>query len=444
MMNSDIYSTVLTGQKVIFMVCDNGGYAVINRLQVNTGGAEFNNLLSTHRHERDVRVDFVKHAESMGAIAERVDSVDDLPAAFARAKAADRSYVIVVPVDQYTWTEGGAWWEVGVPEVSERPAVRRRARRWRTRSGTSAWASEAPDDRGRIRRPRGHRHRRRLVRRRGDRVGPDRGRRVGDPRGSRRGARRGGRGAARSVGVVRRDRLSPATRTWTGDRRCARRLRTAGRVRGCERELRGRALASDRAMWQRVLDVNVASAAVATTKAAAAMQPGGAIVTSPRSAATSRNRPGSSTTSRRRALLMLVKSAGNHLAPRRIRVNAVSPGWMWSRNIERRYGTRERADALAAEFQPLGRMAEPREVADAVAFLLSDRASFITGAELMVDGGYTTIGPEALGSAVREGPHDHLRASRAARLATNAPASRARSAGDRTAPSSRPRSGHRR
>ena len=47
MMNSDIYSTVMTGQKVIFMVCDNGGFAVINRLQVNTGGAEFNNLLST-------------------------------------------------------------------------------------------------------------------------------------------------------------------------------------------------------------------------------------------------------------------------------------------------------------------------------------------------------------------------------------------------------------
>src|SRR6185295_19077711 len=47
---------------------DNGCYAVINRLQVNTGGAEFNNLLATTRHERDVRVDFVKHAESMGAI----------------------------------------------------------------------------------------------------------------------------------------------------------------------------------------------------------------------------------------------------------------------------------------------------------------------------------------------------------------------------------------
>ena len=130
MMNSDIYSTVMTGQKVIFMVCDNGGYAVINRLQVNTGGAEFNNLLSTTRHERYFQVDFVKHAEAMGAIAERVENIDQLPDAFARAKAADRSYVIVVPVDQYTWTEGGAWWEVGIPEVSERPGVRSARDAW--------------------------------------------------------------------------------------------------------------------------------------------------------------------------------------------------------------------------------------------------------------------------------------------------------------------------
>ncbi|HEV8281741.1 MAG TPA: thiamine pyrophosphate-dependent enzyme, partial [Candidatus Limnocylindrales bacterium] len=130
MMTSDIYSTVLTGQKVIFMVCDNGGFAVINRLQVNTGGAEFNNLLTTTRHERLFGVDFVKHAESMGAIAERIEGVDELPAAFARAKAADRSYVIVVPIDQYTWTEGGAWWEVGVPEVSERAQVRAAREDW--------------------------------------------------------------------------------------------------------------------------------------------------------------------------------------------------------------------------------------------------------------------------------------------------------------------------
>jgi 3D-(3,5/4)-trihydroxycyclohexane-1,2-dione acylhydrolase (decyclizing) len=124
MMNSDIYSTVMTGHKVIFMICDNGGFAVINRLQVNTGGAEFNNLLRTTRHQRYFHVDFVKHVEAMGAMAEKVEKIEDLPAAWGRAKAADRSYAIVIDVDPYTWTEGGAWWEVGIPEVSDRVEVR--------------------------------------------------------------------------------------------------------------------------------------------------------------------------------------------------------------------------------------------------------------------------------------------------------------------------------
>ena len=124
MMNSDIYSTVMTGHKVIFMVMDNGGFAVINRLQVYTGGAEFNNLLRTTRHTEYFRVDFVEHARSMDALAEKVERLEDLPGAWRRAKAADRSYAIVMDIDQYTWTEGGAWWEVGVPEVSDREQVR--------------------------------------------------------------------------------------------------------------------------------------------------------------------------------------------------------------------------------------------------------------------------------------------------------------------------------
>ena len=122
--NSDVFSTVLTGHKVIFIVCDNGGFAVINRLQVNTGGAEFNNLLASSRRVRDVQVDFLQHITALGAMGEKVTSIADLPAAFERARACDRSYGIVIPVQAYTWLEGSSWWEVGIPEVSERAEVR--------------------------------------------------------------------------------------------------------------------------------------------------------------------------------------------------------------------------------------------------------------------------------------------------------------------------------
>ncbi len=66
----------------------------------------------------------------MGARAEKVERLEDLPAAWERAKAADRSYAIVIDVDEYTWTEGGAWWEVGVPEVSDRAEVRVARAEW--------------------------------------------------------------------------------------------------------------------------------------------------------------------------------------------------------------------------------------------------------------------------------------------------------------------------
>ena len=124
MMNSDIYSSVLGGQKLIVVVCDNGGFAVINRLQTNSGGKSFNNLLADCRTAGLVGVDFARHAESLGAHVETAVSVSDFEQAFARAKAADRTAVIVIKTHPHQWTPGGTWWDVALPEVSERAEVR--------------------------------------------------------------------------------------------------------------------------------------------------------------------------------------------------------------------------------------------------------------------------------------------------------------------------------
>jgi 3D-(3,5/4)-trihydroxycyclohexane-1,2-dione acylhydrolase (decyclizing) len=124
MANSDVYSSVLSGHKFILVLCDNGGYAVINRLQVFKGGAPFNNLFEDVRAKEQVRVDFAKHAEAMGARVEVVATLEELESALHRARTADRTAVIVIETDADTWTGGDAWWDVGVPEVSEREAVR--------------------------------------------------------------------------------------------------------------------------------------------------------------------------------------------------------------------------------------------------------------------------------------------------------------------------------
>jgi 3D-(3,5/4)-trihydroxycyclohexane-1,2-dione acylhydrolase (decyclizing) len=123
MMNSDLYSSVLSGHKLIVVVCDNGGFAVIHRLQTNQGGAGYNNLIADTNNNGVVYVDFEAHARSMGCGAETVSTIAELDAAFARARASDRSYVIAMRTSDHDWTEGGTFWEVGVPEVSNRSTV---------------------------------------------------------------------------------------------------------------------------------------------------------------------------------------------------------------------------------------------------------------------------------------------------------------------------------
>ena len=124
MMNSDIYSSVLSRHKMIVVVCDNGGYAVINRLQNAKGGASFNNLIKDCRVKEPFAVDFAKHAESMGALTRHVESLTELGQAMEWAKSTDRTTVITIVSDAFTWTPGDAWWDVGVPAISDRAEIR--------------------------------------------------------------------------------------------------------------------------------------------------------------------------------------------------------------------------------------------------------------------------------------------------------------------------------
>lgn len=127
MLNSDIYSSVLSRKKMIVLVLDNGGFAVINKLQNNTGNDSFNNLIADcPTIPEPFGVDFAAHAASMGAEVEKVANAGELGEAFKRAKAADKTYVIVMDVDPYEgWTtQGHAWWEVGTPHVTDNDKVR--------------------------------------------------------------------------------------------------------------------------------------------------------------------------------------------------------------------------------------------------------------------------------------------------------------------------------
>ncbi|TGV74618.1 3D-(3,5/4)-trihydroxycyclohexane-1,2-dione acylhydrolase (decyclizing), partial [Mesorhizobium sp. M00.F.Ca.ET.149.01.1.1] len=124
MLNSEIATSVMLGLKLTIVLLDNRGYGCINRLQMATGGANFNNLLKDARHEVLPDVDFAAHAASMGANAEKVASIAELESALAKAKKNDKTTVLVIDTDPLASTEaGGHWWDVAVPEVSSRPQV---------------------------------------------------------------------------------------------------------------------------------------------------------------------------------------------------------------------------------------------------------------------------------------------------------------------------------
>ncbi|MBN9362007.1 MULTISPECIES: 3D-(3,5/4)-trihydroxycyclohexane-1,2-dione acylhydrolase (decyclizing) [unclassified Devosia] len=124
MMNSEIATSVMLGRKLTIVVLDNRGFGCINRLQMATGGANFNNLLKDTFHETLPEIDFAAHAAAMGAWVRKAASIAELESALAEADKVERTTVLVIDTDPLISTEaGGHWWDVAVPEVSVRPQV---------------------------------------------------------------------------------------------------------------------------------------------------------------------------------------------------------------------------------------------------------------------------------------------------------------------------------
>jgi NAD(P)-dependent dehydrogenase (short-subunit alcohol dehydrogenase family) len=162
-------------------------------------------------------------------------------------------------------------------------------------------------------------------------------------------------------------------------------------------------LAAQREDWLESLDVNVVSAAMMARAVHPYMRArgGGAIVniTSISSKVAQTGRwlyPVG-----KAALVQLTRNMAMDLAADGIRVNSVSPGWTWSKVMAELSGDdREKTNGVAAPFHLLGRVGDPEEVANVVVFLAGDKASFVTGADWAVDGGYSAMGPEQAEPAI--------------------------------------------
>lgn len=140
----------------------------------------------------------------------------------------------------------------------------------------------------------------------------------------------------------------------------------------------------DFALWSKTLEVNLSSTAHLITSLQSQIREGGSIVNIASTDGFIGSFAGTAYSASKAALMNYTQSLANNLGPRGIRANAIAPGW-----IDTAMSTEESSEAPL--ISPLGRNGTPDEVANAAWFLLSDEASFVNGATLKVDGGYTCV-----------------------------------------------------
>ena len=154
-------------------------------------------------------------------------------------------------------------------------------------------------------------------------------------------------------------------------------------------------LESTRSQWLRLLDVNLVSAAIFAQKVAPHLSQGSVIVnlgsTGGKFGAAGRALYPAS----KAALQQFTRNLAVTLAPSGIRAVTVSPAWTWSPSLEKLSGgSIDVADKIGKAFHPLGRVGRGHEIAQAVAFVCSSDASWITGVDIPVDGGFSALGPD--------------------------------------------------
>jgi NAD(P)-dependent dehydrogenase (short-subunit alcohol dehydrogenase family) len=137
----------------------------------------------------------------------------------------------------------------------------------------------------------------------------------------------------------------------------------------------------DYSNWDRTLEVNLTAPLILSLELGKQMTSGGSIINIASTDGMIGAYNGLSYSASKAALINITKSLGIQFGPKNIRVNAIAPGWIDTSMVE------EVPAQTAMEMTPLGRNGQPEEIAHVVEFLISDKASYINGETITVDGG---------------------------------------------------------